>query len=86
MTPSAAADGVGKRFRMGEPRRRRYFTYFLYRHLRGSENHPPPHNPRFYRGSSMYRSRNVTGQVPSDLAFIRYTKTIFSTMGEIQLG
>jgi len=23
---------------------------------------------------------------PSDLAFIRYTKTIFSTMGEIQLG
>ena len=40
----------------------------LYRRLRGSDYQPPPHNPRFYRGSSKYRSRNTTGQVPSDLA------------------
>ncbi len=35
------------------------------RRLRGSDYQPPPHNPRFYRGSSMYRSFKSTIPIPS---------------------
>ena len=61
-----------------EPRRVRYKICKVSSAAADSDYHYISHTPGFTGGHRCID--------PSDLAFIRYTKTIFSIMDEIQMG